>query len=91
MEHDKTLFFAGIGWGSISHQVCVIDQDGFIVGEKAFDHTGKELCGMAEWMLRISETTTENVAISIEVTHGPVVESLLERGFFVYSRDILSR
>ena len=85
MEHDKTLFFAGIDWGSISHQVCVIDQDGFIVGEKAFDHTGKGLCEMAEWMLRISETTTDNVDVSIEVTHGPVVESLLERGFFVYS------
>ena len=85
MEHDKTLFFAGIDWGSVSHQVCVIDQDGFIVGEEAFDHTGKGLCEMAEWMLRISETITENVAVSIEVTHGPVVESLLERGFFVYS------
>ncbi len=85
MEHDKTLFFAGIDWGSASHQVCVIDQDGFIVGERAFDHTGKGLCEMAEWILRISETTTDNVGVSIEVTHGPVVESLLERGFFVCS------
>ena len=85
MEHDKTLFFAGIDWGSISHQVCVIDQGGLIVGEKGFEHTGKGLCEMAEWILRVSHSTTDNIAVSIEVTHGPVVESLLERGFFVYS------
>ena len=85
MEDDKTLFFAGIDWGSVSHQVCVIDQNGSIAGEKAFDHTGKGLCEMAEWILRVSHSTTDNIAVSIKVTHGPVVESLLERGFFVYS------
>lgn len=85
MEHDKTLFFAGIDWGSMSHQVCVVDQGGLIAGEEVFDHTGKGLCEMAEWILRVSDLTTDNVVISIEVTHGPVVESLLERGFCVYS------
>lgn len=85
MEHDKTLFFAGIDWGSASHQVCVIDQDGFIWGEKVFDHTGKGLCEMAEWILKICGSAADNVAVSIEVNHGPVVESLLERGFCVHS------
>lgn len=85
MEHDKKLFFAGIDWGSASHQICVIDQDGFIVGERAFDHTGKGLCEMAEWILRICGSATDNVAVSIEITHGPVVEGLVERGFCVYS------
>ena len=85
MEHDKTLFFTGIDWGSASHQVCVIDQDGFIAGEGVFDHTGKGLCEMAEWILKICGSATDNVAVSIEVTHGPVVEGLLERGFCVYS------
>ena len=85
MEHDKTLFFAGIDWGSASHQLCVIDRNGSIVGEKVFDHTGKGLCEMAEWIVGVSHSTIEDVAVSIEVTHGPVVESLLERGFCVCS------
>ena len=85
MEHGKTLFFAGTDWGSTSHQVCVIDQHGSIVGEKVFDHTGKGLSEMAEWILRASHSTTDNVAVSIEVIHGPVVETLLERGFCGYS------
>ena len=85
MEHDKTLFFAGIDWGSASHQLCIIDRNGSIVGEKVFDHTGKGLCEMAEWILRVSQSTTDDVAVSIEVTHGPVVETLLERGFCVCS------
>jgi len=85
MEHDKTLFFAGIDWGSASHQACVIDQGGFIAGEGVFDHTGKGLCEMAEWMLKVCGSAADNVAVLIEVNHGPVVEGLLERGFCVYS------
>ena len=85
MEHDKTLFFAGIDWGSASHQVCVIDQGGFIAGEGVFDHTGKGLCEMAEWMLKTCGSAADNVTVLIEVNHGPVVEGLLERGFCVYS------
>lgn len=85
MDHDKTLFFAGIDWGRASHQLCVVDRNGSIVGEAVFEHTGKGLCEMAEWILGMSDLTTNNVSVSIEVTHGPVVESLLERGFGVYS------
>ena len=65
MEDDKTLFFAGIDWGSTSHQMCVIDQGGLIVGKEVFEHTGKGLCEMAEWILRVSHSTTDNIAVSI--------------------------
>ena len=85
MENDKSLFFAGVDWGRVSHQVCVIDQEGSVVGEKSFKHTGGGLFEMAKWMMKVSGTEPSNIAVSIEVNHGPVVESLLEQGFLVYS------
>jgi len=85
MQHHKPLFFAGIDWGSQSYQVCVVDQHGSILGEKAFDHSGKGLNEMALWILESCGCNTDNICVSIEVNHGPVVQSLLEKGFDVYS------
>ncbi len=85
MDNDKTLFFAGIDWGFSSHQVCLTDHDGSVVGEKAFPHGGGGLFEMAEWMLGVCGSSARNIAVAIEVTRGPVVESLLERGFEVNS------
>ena len=85
MDNDKTLFFAGIDWGSSFHQICLTDHDGSVVGEKAFPHGGGGLFEMAEWMLGVCGSSARNIAVAIEVTRGPVVESLLERGFEVNS------
>ena len=85
MDNDKTLFFAGIDWGRGFHQVCVIDQEGSVVGEKSFRHTGAGLFEMAQWVMKVSGSKARNIAAAIEVNHGPVVESLLEQGFWVYS------
>ena len=38
---DKTFrWFAGIGWGSAKHQVCLLDEAGKVVGEREFAHGG---------------------------------------------------
>ena len=76
MNKEKTLFFAGIDWGSASHQVCITDQIGSTLGEKAFNHTGKGLCEMAQWLIELSRSTADDIAVAIEVPHGPVVETL---------------
>ena len=85
MNNDKSLFFAGVDWGQGFHHVCVIDQEGSVVGEKSFRHTGGGLFEMARWMMKVSGTEPGSIAVSIEVNHGPVVESLLEQDFLVYS------
>ena len=36
-------FFAGIDWGSETHQVFVVDDDGKTLGERAFRHSGAGL------------------------------------------------
>src|SRR3546814_17307706 len=36
---------------------------------------------MAEWILAVTGARPEEVAVAIETRHGPVVESLMARGF----------
>ena len=79
-------WFAGVDWGSKTHHVCLMDGDGKVRGERAFPHSGKGLAAMAEWLLgRSRAALAEQIGIAIEVPHGPVVESLLERGFAVHA------
>ena len=85
MNNHESLFFAGVDWGRSSHQVCVIDRQGSVIGEKSFRHSGGGFFEMARWIRKISDSETRDVSIAIEVNHGPVVESLLDRGFGVYS------
>ena len=85
MNSLKSLFFAGVDWGKSSHQVCVVDPEGSVVGEKSFRHTGGGLFEMSQWMRGVSGSEGCEIAVAIEVNHGPVVESLCEQGFMVYS------
>ena len=85
MSNDKSLFFAGVDWGRSSHQVCIVDGEGSPIGQKSFKHTGSGLFEMARWMKKVSDSEVPNIAVAIEVNHGSVVESFLERSFRVYS------
>lgn len=85
MKNHKSLFFAGVDWGKDSHQVCVVDHEGSLIGERSFKHSGVGFFEMAQWMMKTSESEAFDIAVAIEVNHGPVVETLLEQGFEVYS------
>lgn len=79
-------WFAGVDWGSQTHHACVLDRDGRTVAERAFAHSGEGLAAMASWFLQCAGHAPANeIGVAIEVPHGPVVESLLERGFAVHS------
>lgn len=77
--------YAGIDWGSESHQACVVDDAGEVLGERVFPHGGEGLGAMAEWILDVAGCGAEGIGAGIEVPHGPVVESLMDRGFAVHS------
>ena len=82
--HQKQ-FYVGVDWASQSHHVCVLKADGDRLGEQVFKHTGEGLARMAGWILKLAQSEPELVQVAIEVPHGPVVESLLNRGFQVHS------
>jgi Transposase len=50
---DKTFrWFAGVDWGSATHQACLIDGAGKVVGERAFAHGGAGLAALCDWLQR---------------------------------------
>ena len=82
---DDAQWFAGIDWASQAHRVCLIDAGGKIVGERAFAHSGAGLAELCAWLLAMTGAAPTVIAVAIEVPHGPIVETLLERGFQVYA------
>jgi len=84
MKEERFAWFVGIDWGSEKHQACVLDQQGDIAGERSFPHSGVGLAELSDWILSIVGAANA-VAIAIEVPHGPVVDSLIDRGFVVHT------
>jgi transposase len=79
-------WYAGVDWASESHHVFLTDGDGRKIGEKIFKHSGEGLAEMAAWLLAASGAgSPSQIYIAIEVPHGPVVETLIERGFMVHA------
>jgi transposase len=78
-------WFAGIDWASQAHQACLIDAGGEIIGERSFAHGGAGLAELCHWLVAMSAAEPATIAVAIEVPHGPIVETLLERGFQVYA------
>ncbi|MBV8457830.1 MAG: transposase [Acetobacteraceae bacterium] len=54
------------------------------MGERQFPHTGAGLVELGDWLIAITGTVIA-VAVAIEVPHGPVVDSLIDRGFVVHA------
>jgi hypothetical protein len=82
---DERNWFVGVDWASETHHVRVSDARGRKLGERAFAHSGEGLAAMAAWILEVTGAAPEAVFVAIEVPHGPVVESLMERGFRVHA------
>src|SRR6266404_1949944 len=74
----------GIDWASQSHQVCLVDAHGECLGERAVAHGGAGIEELCDWLIARTGATPEVIGVAIEMTQGPVVEALLERGFCVY-------
>jgi transposase len=83
---DQAQWYAGVDWASESHHVFLTDGDGRKIGERAFRHGGEGLAEMAVWLMAASGAAeASQIQVAIEVPHGPVVETLIERGFAVHA------
>src|SRR6266508_3068707 len=78
-------WFVGIDWGSQQHQVCVLDRDRRLGGERTVDHDGASLAQRAAWLWTVSAGHLQRVAVAIAVPRGAMVEGLVERGFHVFA------
>ena len=86
---DTTIdpaWFAGVDWGSRTHQVCILDAAGAVRGERAFKHGGAGLAAMAAWIADAAGgMPPAAVGVAIETPRGPVAEGLLAHGYAVHS------
>src|SRR5215831_5461437 len=82
---DTAKWGRSFDWASATHQVCLVDAEGNITGERAFPHGGAGLAELCAWLLAMTNAEPAVIAVAIEVPHGPIDETLLERGFAVYA------
>jgi len=83
MESSKWRHFVGVDWASAEHEVCALAADGHHIDAKAFKHSGDGLAELCDWLTKLGEPSS--TAVAIEVPHGAVVETLLDRGFAVFA------
>src|SRR5215469_14130321 len=83
---DQRQWCVGVDWASESHHVFLTDADGGKIAERVFKHGGEGLAEMAAWLIAASGAAeASQIQVAIEVPHGPVVETLVERGFRVHA------
>jgi len=77
--------FVGIDWGSKEHAACVVDDEGKVLRQWEFAHSGEAIKGWVEQLLEMVDGDASRLHVSIETPHGAVVESLMDRGVAVFS------
>ena len=80
-EIDVSSGDRGFGSGSLQRRVRCEE---CLVGERAVAHGGPGIEKLCDWLIARTGATPEVIGVAIEMTQGPVVEALLERGFCVY-------
>lgn len=85
VEQPQFDIWVGIDWGQSTHHVCVLDQAGQVLKECAIEHAAAELHKLADWLIEQAAGRPERIGVGIEVPHGVIVETLLERGLMVFS------
>src|SRR5690348_876041 len=79
-------WYCGVDWASKKHNAYLLDAAGRRLGERVVEHGGAGLGELCRWLLeKTGETAEAEIAIAIETSSGPVVQTFLELGFAVFS------
>ena len=82
---DEIRWFVGFDWAMEQHRACLLDADGKRVAERDVPHDGAGLLELCAWLIEKTDAQPAQIAVAIETPRGPVVETLLERGFEVFA------
>ena len=88
MESGYRLL-VGIDWATQAHQVCVLDRQGRLLGQRRVEHRAEAIAAMIDWLIGLAGGDPAAIAVAIEVPRGAVVEALVEQAF-MSSRSIQS-
>lgn len=78
------MIYAGIDWATRAHEVAVIDEHGDGIAARSVANSGAGLAELVDWLTDLAGEPGK-VQVAIEVPHGAVVETLLERGIAVFA------
>jgi hypothetical protein len=79
-------FYVGIDLAAAKHHACVVNCAGKMIGEPAFEHSGEGLTNFFRALDKLTGgASVDRVAIVAETPRGLVVESILERGYSIFS------
>jgi transposase len=82
---DVVLAYVGVDWAAETHYAYALDASGSKLGHSSFAHSGDGLAELSNWIRTATGAKPQQIAIGIEVPHGPVVESLMDAGFQVHA------
>ena len=78
------MIFVGIDWSEEHHDVCVMDEDGRVLGRGRVDHSVRGIAELHEMVARHAADSPQ-VAAGIEIDRGLLVSALLAAGYQVYA------
>ena len=78
-------FYVGVDWATEQHQACIMNSQGEVLAQRTIEHNGKGIIDFMAWMEALANGQAEEIAASIEVPRGPVVEAFLEHRWAVFS------
>jgi transposase len=82
---EGRCWFVGLDWATAGHQVCVLDQDGKVLGERYVEHSATTLSSLVEWLRSLAASDLGRIRVGIEVPRGAIVEFLMEQGAAVFT------
>jgi transposase len=82
---EEFRVYVGIDWATEAHQVCELTPSGTVISERVVAHEAESLQALATALIERAGGAPGAVAVAIEVPHGAVVETLLERGLVVFA------
>lgn len=77
--------FAGIDWADEEHDVVAVSESGEVLDEFQVAHSGLGLRELCDRLTKLGDGEPRAVAVAIETSYGTIVDTLLERGFSVFS------
>lgn len=78
-------WYLGVDWGTQTHQWCLLDTDGRVVGERVVPHQTAEIHAALVWVQTLTGDRPAAIAVAIETPHGVLVDTLLEQAHRVFA------
>lgn len=72
MPETAYALYVGIDWGTVTHQVAVLDAQRLLRGERAIAHAAVALHALTEWLTQLARGEPARGAVALEVPRGAV-------------------